>query len=142
MLKGNKGVTLVALVITIIVLLILAGVSISLVVGNNGVINQATSAADSVNKANVKSELEMAVQAVETDWSATKYTTGTTQTLDEYMTKSKIEENMDTDNYTISDVIFSGDPASADVTVTYKGQTYTYTISLTSSGNSAIVKEK
>ena len=35
--KHNKGITLIALVITIIVLLILAGVSISLVVGNNGV---------------------------------------------------------------------------------------------------------
>ena len=35
MFNQNKGITLVALVITIIVLLILAGVSISLVVGEN-----------------------------------------------------------------------------------------------------------
>lgn len=36
MLKGQKGITLVALVITIIVLLILAGVTISLTLGEDG----------------------------------------------------------------------------------------------------------
>ena len=41
MLKEQKGITLVALIITIIVMLILAGVSISLVVGENGVLTQA-----------------------------------------------------------------------------------------------------
>ena len=39
--KNQKGITLVALIITIIVMLILAGVSISLVVGDNGVLTQA-----------------------------------------------------------------------------------------------------
>ena len=38
MFKKEKGITLVALVVTIVVLLILAGVSISLVLSNNGVI--------------------------------------------------------------------------------------------------------
>ena len=33
--KRNKGITLIALVITIIVLLILAGVTINAIVGNN-----------------------------------------------------------------------------------------------------------
>ena len=42
--RNQKGITLVALVITIIVLLILAGVSISLVLGQNGVLNQASNA--------------------------------------------------------------------------------------------------
>lgn len=41
MLKADKGITLVALIITIIVLLILAGVSISMVLGENGLINKA-----------------------------------------------------------------------------------------------------
>lgn len=41
MLKADKGITLVALIITIIVLLILAGVSISMVLGDNGLINKA-----------------------------------------------------------------------------------------------------
>ena len=39
--KSSKGITLVALVVTIIVLIILAGVSINLVLGDNGIITMA-----------------------------------------------------------------------------------------------------
>ena len=42
--KNNKGITLVALVVTIVVLLILAGVSINLVLGDNGIIAKAQEA--------------------------------------------------------------------------------------------------
>ena len=42
--KEMKGITLVALVVTIVVLLILAGVSINLVLGNNGIIAKAQEA--------------------------------------------------------------------------------------------------
>ena len=41
MLKSKKGITLVALVVTIVVLLILVGVSINLVLGDNGIISKA-----------------------------------------------------------------------------------------------------
>ena len=44
MLKGQKGITLVALVVTIIVLIILAGVSISLLFGQYGVVKKAKEA--------------------------------------------------------------------------------------------------
>ena len=44
MLKNKKGITLVALVVTIVILLILAGVSINLVLGNNGIIAKAKDA--------------------------------------------------------------------------------------------------
>ena len=39
--KDKKGITLVALVVTIIVLILLAGVSINLVIGNSGIIAKA-----------------------------------------------------------------------------------------------------
>ena len=39
--KSTKGITLIALVVTIIILLILAGVSIAMLTGNNGVLTQA-----------------------------------------------------------------------------------------------------
>lgn len=51
MLKGQKGITLVALVITIIVLLILAGVTISLVIGDNGILNHAKTGGNSYKAA-------------------------------------------------------------------------------------------
>ena len=40
-LKSKKGITLVALVVTIAILLILAGISLNLVLGNNGIIERA-----------------------------------------------------------------------------------------------------
>lgn len=42
--KGTNGITLIALVITIIVLLILAGISIAMLAGDNSILNQATNA--------------------------------------------------------------------------------------------------
>lgn len=55
MLKGQKGITLVALVVTIIVLIILAGVSIALVLGDNGIVNKAKQGANEYKvKANVE----------------------------------------------------------------------------------------
>ena len=41
---NEKGITLIALVITIIVLLILAGISISMLSGNNSILQRATDA--------------------------------------------------------------------------------------------------
>ena len=46
-LKSEKGITLVALVITIIVLLILAGVTIATLTGNNGILTKANEAKES-----------------------------------------------------------------------------------------------
>ena len=46
MFKKENGITLVALVVTIIVLLILAGVAISLTIGNNGLFIRAQDAAE------------------------------------------------------------------------------------------------
>ena len=60
-LRKNKGITLIALVITVIVLLILAGVSLSLVMGNEGILGRATNAVDKNNKETAVEELELAV---------------------------------------------------------------------------------
>ena len=49
--KNNKGITLIALVITIIVLLILAGVSIAMLTGENGILNQAQKAKEETENA-------------------------------------------------------------------------------------------
>jgi len=77
--KNQKGITLVALVITIIVLLILAGVSISLVIGNNGVLTQASSSVVTNKLADAKQALQMAQAACETSYYAA-WTSDTTKT--------------------------------------------------------------
>ena len=63
MLKNNKGITLIALVITIIVLLILAGVSIAMLTGQNGILNQATNAREDTKAAEVADKINMALNA-------------------------------------------------------------------------------
>ena len=56
--KKENGITLVALVVTIVVLLILAGVSISLVLNQNGVIDKSKEARDKyTNAANYEKDL-------------------------------------------------------------------------------------
>ena len=50
-LKSNKAITLVALIITIIILLILAGVSLSMILGENGLINKAQSSVNAYQQA-------------------------------------------------------------------------------------------
>ena len=56
--KEMKGITLVALVVTIVVLLILAGVSINLVLGNNGIIIKAKKAEEKTAEAQEKEMTE------------------------------------------------------------------------------------
>jgi len=51
MLKGQKGITLVALVVTIIVLIILAGVSIALILDDNGIVTKAKEGAQNYQTA-------------------------------------------------------------------------------------------
>ena len=65
MLKENKGVTLVALVITIIVLLILAGVTLSMVVGNNGLFTRAKDSDAEMAAATAKEKVSLAVADVQ-----------------------------------------------------------------------------
>ena len=55
-LKQNGGITLIALVITIIVLLILAGVSIAMLTGENGILSQAQRAKEETEKAQKEEE--------------------------------------------------------------------------------------
>ena len=54
--RKNRGITLIALVITIIVLLILAGVSIAMLTGNNGILTQAKLAKENTQTAKEQEE--------------------------------------------------------------------------------------
>ena len=62
----NKGITLIALVITIIVLLILAGVALASLFGENGILNNAETAKNQTNLANSEEQVALAVQSAMT----------------------------------------------------------------------------
>ena len=57
--NNNKGITLVALVVTIIVLIILAGISINLILGDNGIITIAKKAKENIELAKIEEETEL-----------------------------------------------------------------------------------
>ena len=64
MFKEQKGVTLIALVITIIVLLILAGVSIAMLTGDNGILTKASSSNETNSIAQIKEDVSLAVSEI------------------------------------------------------------------------------
>ncbi len=70
----NKGITLIALVITIIVLIILAGVSISLVLGENGLLNKAQDAKEKIEKAEDDELRQIAIAEATMNFENTEYT--------------------------------------------------------------------
>ena len=59
MLKNKKGITLIALVVTIVVLLILAGVTISLLLDENGIIAKSKDARTETRVSQIEDEVGM-----------------------------------------------------------------------------------
>ena len=57
--KREKGITLIALVITIIVLLILAGIALNTILGENGLLNSSSIAVEAFNKSQIKEKIEL-----------------------------------------------------------------------------------
>ena len=66
-LKERKGITLIALVITIIVLLILAGVSITMLTGENGILTRAKSEKTRTENASAEEKVKLAIMGVIAD---------------------------------------------------------------------------
>ena len=78
----------------------------------------------------------MAVSAVVADWSGARYLDGIDESLEEYMTQSRVEANMNTDEYTLTAFVLN---TNEGATVNYRGKDYKFTVEITSSGNSAKV---
>ena len=72
--KKVEGITLIALVITIIVLLILAGVSISMLTGENGILKRAQEAKEKTEIATEDEQRKMAILEAATNTKNTEYT--------------------------------------------------------------------
>lgn len=59
--KEDKGITLIALIVTVIVLAILVGVSIGMIAGNNGIMNKTIDATDKTNQLTAEEKVETEV---------------------------------------------------------------------------------
>ena len=117
--KEMKGITLVALVITIVVLLILAGVSINTVLGDDGIIKKAKEAAAATKQASAEEEMNRLVLEYQL---ASK-----DETLESFLQEKVTEGRIDgvTDN---------GD---GTITITKKVEGKDYTITVTKPSSSA-----
>ena len=116
--KNNKGITLIALVITIIVLLILAGVSIAMLTGDNGILTQAKSAQNKTKISSIAENVQMGIGAA---YSASQDPTQSV-TFD---INSIVAEVIKTSGKTASDITGSGN------TILYKySDSETYTVTL------------
>ena len=134
MLKENKGVTLVALVITIIVLLILAGVTLSMVMGGSGIFSKANEASIKTSVSGAQDAVRLALLEVTTnqydsttgssDGSVTKETANTKVAEQMAITGEYI---LDTDGYVtakgsdkkLTKATFDQKTGSTAVTVTF-----------------------
>ena len=65
--KNARGITLIALVITIIVLLILAGVTINALSGENGILKRATQAKSKTGRSNALEQINLAIITARTE---------------------------------------------------------------------------
>ena len=83
MLNNKKGITLIALVVTVVVLIILAGVSINAVLGDNGIIKKANQAASVTKEAEVKEAINRTILEF--------YLTNDYETLEDFL-KAKVTE--------------------------------------------------
>ena len=115
MFKKERGITLVALVVTIVVLLILAGVSISMVlVGNNGIVTKAKETQTAQDKAYAEDVIESGLKAVQIEVLSNTLPTGKTANVAYVVEK-------------INDSAFTVKSGSTD-TITYTKGTATYDI--------------
>lgn len=101
--KKNEGITLIALVVTIIVLIILAGVSMNLILGDNGIITKAKWAKKTYGEEAIREKVslilgEYVTEENETNKSLQEY-------LEEQSTKGTIESTEDNQDGTQSVIV-------------------------------------
>ena len=117
-LKGKKGITLIALVITIIILLILAGVAIATLTGDNGLLQKTTSSKEKNEEAEIEEQIKLAY----TEWQTAKYT-GETKNAQEYM-EDGLRVTLKDDNLEVTE------ENEGIYVITTGGKDYTFTVSL------------
>ncbi len=121
--KRQKGITLIALVITIIVLLILAAVSIATLTGENGILSKANTAGEQTKDAEEDERVKLAVATALSDNLGEGLTTDTL--------KDALENEFGTEK------VVTGTDADENATFigegpwTFKGERDTYTIEKT-----------
>ena len=114
---SNSAITLIALIITIIVLLILAGVTLNMVMGDSGIFSKANQAKNKTEVAQYEEELRMCVLEIQAD----EATNGTTFGIDT-IRKNLVEKVKELEN--IEEIEITSPEGNATIEGTYKGYEY------------------
>ena len=126
--KKQKGITLIALVVTIIVLIILAGVSINMLVGENGIITQAQTAKEENGRAEIIEKIQLEIADKQAENLGTINEDEFYEILGKYGTVSADKTTLTTTegNYEIAIAdIYSGELESSLVTTPIESWEYT-----------------
>lgn len=91
-LKNNEGITLIALVVTIIILLILAGVAINIALGNNGIFIRSKEAKEQHEIAEEKEAINLAMSSLKIEKTRESIMSNTEETL---ITPEELKAEMD-----------------------------------------------
>lgn len=122
--NNERGITLVALVVTIVVLLILAGITITYVLSDNGIFGTAQKASTATDDANVTEAVSMAMMALQTQVYDPDAPISEVAAAKTAFDKSVAAYGV-TSAVTFSVVGTNGITVAADSKVTYKGVDYT-----------------
>ena len=142
-LKRSKGITLIALVVTIIVLLILAAVSITMLTGNNSALKMSQTAKAYNTIGAVKDEVSLAYSTAYSEYTRQQYEDGNTTKTKVTEAFSKEMENIQTGKplahgatieYTPANPITNGATSTVTVSVVFNRDTYSVTGTLTENG--------
>ena len=129
--KGQGGITLVALVVTIVVLLILAGITIALVFAQNGVVGKAQDAARDSNKGTIADNIQgyIVSQQMEVIQGKTPGTDGNiTAGLKTALSAAGISVDETTGSGTITVNADTSVTIAGTITFTLNGQSYDLTV--------------
>ena len=96
--KNTKGITLIALVVTIIILLILAGVSIAMLTGNNGILSQAGRAKDRTREEAAREKIQLEVTGAYNKYGD----------IDLGKLKTNLDNNVGADTSKINEILIDG----------------------------------
>ena len=140
--RNQKGITLIALVITIIVLLILAGVAIAMLSGENGILNKASESAKDTAVSSAKETIGLTVNEAITDYYDKVYVDGdnTTQTAGpQVAVVAALRELTDADfdskiTYSAPAEITSSSETASTLTITFDGDGEVFTASINKNG--------
>ncbi len=103
--KKERGITLIALIVTIIVLLILAGVALKMVAGEQGILNRSEKAVQKYESAEAKEEVSLKIMEYQQEFYEAKFSESgidANEEVRDWIYKTYGEKEIQTTNYVFS----------------------------------------